>query len=71
MGRSITIIYQGSPVFIVRISFLITLLFSLNVYSEETAPCIETAMSQRDMNQCAGIDYKKSESKMHRVIKEI
>ena len=57
--------------FIARISFLITLFFSLNVYSDETASCLETAMSQRDMNQCAGIDYKKSESKMHRVIKEI
>ena len=64
-------IYQGSPVFIARISFLITILFSLNVYSEETASCLETAMSQRDMNQCAGIDYKKAESELHRVIKEV
>ncbi|QPL51697.1 lysozyme inhibitor LprI family protein [Alteromonas sp. B31-7] len=57
--------------FIARISFLITILFSLNVYSEETASCLETAMSQRDMNQCAGIDYKKAESELHRVIKEV
>ena len=64
-------IYQGSPVFIAGISFLITILFSLNVYSEETASCLETAMSQRDMNQCAGIDYKKAESELHRVIKEV
>jgi len=58
-------------VVIVRFSFLITLLFSLSVYSEEATSCLETAMSQRDMNQCAGIDYKKAESEMHRVIKEI
>ena len=64
-------IYQGSSVVIARISFLFTLLFSLNVYSDETASCLETAMSQQDMNQCAGIDYKKVESEMHRVIKEI
>jgi uncharacterized protein YecT (DUF1311 family) len=64
-------IYQGSPMLIARISFLMTLLFTINVYSEETASCIETAMSQRDMNQCAGIDYKKAESEMHQVIKEI
>ena len=57
--------------FIIRISFLITLLFSLNVYSDETTPCLEKAMTQRDMNQCASIDYKKAESEMHRVIKEI
>ena len=57
--------------FIIRISFLITLLFSLNVYSDETTPCLEKAMTQRDMNQCASIDCKKAESEMHRVIKEI
>jgi len=58
-------------VFIARISFLITLFFSLNVYSEEAASCLETAMSQRNMNQCAGIDYKNAESEMYRVINEI
>ena len=56
---------------IVKIYFFLTLLFSLNVYSEEMSSCLETAMNQKDMNQCASIDYKKAESEMHRVIKEI
>jgi uncharacterized protein YecT (DUF1311 family) len=58
-------------VYIVRIIFLVTLLFSLNVYSDEAESCLETAMSQRDMNQCAGIDYKKADSELQRVITEI
>jgi uncharacterized protein YecT (DUF1311 family) len=64
-------IYQGSSVSIVRISLLLTLLFSLNIYANESESCLETAMSQRDMNQCAGVDYKIAESELYRVIVEI
>ena len=57
--------------FIVRISFLVTLLFSFNAYSDEAESCLEKAMSQYDMNQCTGIDLKKAESELHRVLVEI
>ena len=58
-------------ILIFRISLLITLLCSLNVYSGEVVPCLETAMSQRAINQCANIDFNKAELELKRVIVEI
>ncbi|MDO6447273.1 lysozyme inhibitor LprI family protein [Colwellia sp. 1_MG-2023] len=54
-----------------KISCLITLLFSLNVYSVDTSVCYDTAMSQLDLNRCAGVNNKKAELEMQRVILEI
>lgn len=56
---------------IIRICLLFSLFFNLNAYSSESESCLETAMRQRDMNQCAGIDYKKAEFELFRVITEI
>lgn len=40
-------------------------------FAEEPKSCLETAMTQMDMNKCAGVGYKEADAELNRVYKRI
>ena len=56
----------------VRYTILIVFLFTSSFLSaSEDKGCLENAMTQLKMNQCAGVEYKEADAELNRVYKKI
>lgn len=62
---------QGVVMPIFQLIILFYFVFSVKVYANESETCLEAAVSQRGMNQCAVSDYNITESELYQVISQI
>lgn len=57
--------------FVKIILILFTLIFSVQALAEGGDSCLENAMTEREMKQCAYIDFEKADAELNRVYKKI
>jgi uncharacterized protein YecT (DUF1311 family) len=51
--------------------FLTAMILMNNILAAQSKDCIETAMTQLEMNECSGISYKEADAELNRVYKQI